>query len=67
MSHPEFGVTCDIEVKHQTANENVEIISFKSFQYACQSFIDCLLILTHAAPTWQDSKQNHMASLRVLM
>ena len=24
MSHQEFGVTWDIEVKHETANENVE-------------------------------------------
>ena len=24
MSHPEFGVRWDIEVKHETANENVK-------------------------------------------
>ena len=63
MSHPEFGVTWDIEVKHETANENFEIISYyESFQYVRQPFIDCLSILTHAARTRQDSKQNHMAS-----
>jgi hypothetical protein len=67
MSHPEFGVTWDIEVKHETANENFEIISYESFQYVRQPFIDCLSILTHAARTRQDSKQNHMASLRVLL
>ena len=67
MPHPEFGVTWDIEVKHETANENFEIISFESFQYVRQPFIDCLSILTHAVRTQQDSTQNHMASLRVLL
>jgi hypothetical protein len=54
-------------VKHETANENFEIISYESFQYVRQPSIDCLSILTHTAGTPQDSKQNHMASLRVLL
>jgi hypothetical protein len=54
-------------VKDETANENVKNISYESFQYVRQPFIDCLSILTHAARTGQDSKQNHMASLRVLL
>jgi hypothetical protein len=53
-------------VKDETANENFEIISYESFQYVRQPFIDCLSILTHAACTGQDSKQN-MASLQVLL
>ena len=27
MSHPEFGMTWDIEVNHETVNENVKIVS----------------------------------------
>jgi hypothetical protein len=54
-------------VKHETANENVEIISYESFQYVRQPFVDCLSILTHAARTRQASKQNHMASLQALL